>query len=79
MLFILELAFVALFFYGGLTQVILPLWNNRPVFPIFRRSGRLEHKLKEATEEVADAEMEKTITKRAQRAEALRGGSRHES
>ncbi|OGN02421.1 MAG: hypothetical protein A2655_01680 [Candidatus Yanofskybacteria bacterium RIFCSPHIGHO2_01_FULL_43_42] len=67
-----ELVVVALLLYLGVTEVVLPLWRNTPLFPMFRREGRLQHELAEATESVVEAELEKKIAETAQRAESVR-------
>ena len=67
-----ELVVVAFLLYLGVTQVVLPLWRDTPLFPMFRREGRLQHELAEATEKVVEAELEKKIAETAQRAESVR-------
>lgn len=62
---------VSLLYFGG-TQVVLPLWRNTPLFPIFRRERRLQHELVEATENVVEAELEKEIVETTERAESVR-------
>lgn len=48
---ILEISAIVLFILGMITQVIIPLWNDKPIFPIFNRSRRdLEGGLKEVHE-----------------------------
>ena len=67
-----ELVVTVLLLYLGVTQVVLPLWRDTPLFPMFRREGRLQHDLAEATEGVVEAELEKKIAETAQRAESVR-------
>ena len=69
---LVELVVMALLFYLGVTQVILPLWRNTPLFPMFRRERCLQHDLAEATEKVVEAELEKKIAETAQKAESVR-------
>lgn len=67
-----ELVVIAVMLYLGVTQVILPLWQRTLLFPMFRREGRLQHDLAEATEQVVEADLEEQIAKTAQRAESVR-------
>lgn len=69
---LLELVVMVLLLYLGVTQVVSPLWRDTPLFPMFRREGRLQHELAEATEKVVEAELEKKIAETAQRAESVR-------
>ncbi len=69
---LVELVVVALLLYLGVTQVVLPLWRDTLLFPMFRREGRLQHELAEATEEVVEAGLEKRIAETAQKAESVR-------
>ena len=69
---LVELVIMTSLLYLGITQVILPLWRDTPLFPKFRREGRLQHDLAEATEKVVEAELEKKIAETAKRAESVR-------
>lgn len=69
---LMELVLMSLLLYLGITQVVLPLWRETPLFPMFRKEGRLQHDLVEANEDVAEAELEKKIAETAQRAESVR-------
>ena len=69
---LVELVVMALLLYLGVTQVILPLWRGTPLFPMFRREGRLQHDLTEATEKVVEAELESKIVETTQKAESVR-------
>lgn len=69
---LLELAVTTTLLYLGVTQVVLPLWRDTPLFPMFRREGRLQHDLAEATEDVVEAELEKRIAETAKKAELVR-------
>lgn len=69
---LLELVVTAFLLYLGVTQVVLPLWRDTPLFPMFRREGHLQHELAEATEKVVEAELEKKIAETAQKAESVR-------
>ena len=69
---LMELVVMALLLYLGVTQVVLPLWRDTPLLPMFRREERLQHDLAEATEQVVEAELEKKIAETAQKAEAVR-------
>lgn len=37
---VIEISTIVLFIIMMITQVIVPLWKNRPIFPIFNRSRR---------------------------------------
>ena len=69
---LLELVMAASLLYLGVTQVVLPLWRETPLFPMFRREEHLQHELAEATERVVEAELEKKITEMTQKAETVR-------
>lgn len=73
---LLELVVTALLLYLGVIQVVLPLWRDTPLFPMFRREGRLQHELTEAAEKVAEAELEKRIAETTQKAESVRRTAR---
>ena len=72
LVFLMELVVTVSLLYLGVTQVVLPLWRDTPLFPIFRRERRLQHDLAEATENVVEAELEKRIAETAQKAESVR-------
>lgn len=42
---ILELIALGFFIYGVVTQVIIPLYNNTALFPIFRKQRKLEEEI----------------------------------
>ena len=67
-----ELTVAVLLLYLGVTQVVLPLWRDTPLFPMRRREGRLQHELVEATEKVVEAELEQKIAETTQKAESVR-------
>ena len=69
---LVELVVMAFLFYLGVTQIVLPLWLDTPLFPMFRREGRLQRELVEATEKVVEAELEKKIVEKAKKAESIR-------
>lgn len=69
---LLELVVSAFLLYLGVTQVVLPLWRDTPLFPMFRRERRLQYELAEATEEVVEAGLEKKIVETTQKAESIR-------
>lgn len=71
-LFLLEIAVLLTFFYVGVTQLVMPIWNGTPVFPFFRKTRQVEHALKEAKDEVELALTEKEIEHQQFRAEKLR-------
>ena len=67
-----ELVAATLLIYLGITQVVLPLWRDTPLFPAFGRERRLERELAEATEKVVEAKLEEQIAQTAQKAESVR-------
>jgi len=67
-----ELVVTVLLLYLGVTQVILPLWRDTLLFPMFRRERRLQHELAEATEQVVEAGLERKIAGTIQKAESVR-------
>lgn len=72
-LFLLDVLTIAVVVLVATTQVILPLLGGRPVFPIFRRSHRLERELVEAAAELEEAELERAVEEKRRKADALRG------
>ena len=71
-LFLLDVLTIAVVVLLTATQVILPLLRGRPIFPIFRRSHRLERDLADATAELEEAELERAVEEKRRAAEALR-------
>lgn len=67
-----ELVIMALLFYLGVTQVVLPLWRDTPLFPMFRKERHLQQELVKTTEKVVEAELEKKIVEKAKKAESIR-------
>lgn len=49
---ILEALLWSVFVLFVIFQVVVPLWKNRPPFPIFRRGAKLERELGGVLEEV---------------------------
>lgn len=49
--------------WGFITQILLPLYNNEPLFPFFRKRKKLEEKLIKATESLGDAKIVTKIKK----------------
>lgn len=72
MVALVELVVAVLLLYFGITQVILPLWRDTPLFPMFRKERHLQHNLAEATEQVVEAELEREIARTTQKAESVR-------
>lgn len=56
-----EIVVVLLLLIVGITQVVLPFWNSRPLFPAFRAPGKVEHELGEVEEELHSLELEKEV------------------
>jgi len=63
-----------LFLYGGITQIVAPLWMNRPVFPAFRQKGAVDRKLVDASEEIDVAKDERELRRLRREAEQTRKG-----
>jgi len=62
-----EYAFAALLFWVLVTQLIMPLWRGRPIFPFFRRSRDLENRLGEVRQAKDEAAIEREIEKEEQK------------
>ena len=73
---LLELVLIVLLLYLGVTQVMVPLWRDTLLFPMFRRERRLEHGLAEATESVVEAQLEQKIAETTRKAKSLRQATR---
>ena len=56
----------------SVTQVIIPLWNDLPLFPLLRRQGTLEHRRALAHGEIEEATLEVDIHGALERAENIR-------
>lgn len=76
LLVLVEFAFMAILLYGGITQVIVPLWRGTSLFPMFSTLGKgrryLKHKLTEAMEGVDNAELEQEIKNKKKQARNIR-------
>ncbi|MEK7603821.1 MAG: hypothetical protein AAB461_01740 [Patescibacteria group bacterium] len=72
LLVLMELVVGLFILYLGVTQMVLPLWRDMPLFPMFRGERRLRRKLAEATEKVAEVELQKEIDEKTQKADWLR-------
>lgn len=58
----MELLVFATIIFLGITQVIIPLWNDRPLFPLLRKKNReLRQGLTMSREDVDQAETEQAI------------------
>ena len=66
-----ELLFTAFIILGVSTQILIPLLNGSPIFPLFR-TRKVEKKLAEAHEKVEVAEIENKIEDAERQAEDLR-------
>lgn len=45
------------------TQIIVPLVRNRPIFPILRKTAKLEKELGRAEQELEDTKLEKKVSR----------------
>ena len=68
---VIELAIIALMFLLGVTQIMLPAWDNTPFFPWFRRRKTLS-RLKEAKEAIKEEELELEIQRHNEIVDVLR-------
>lgn len=57
----LTVAFVVVLLIG--TQVIIPLWNNAPLFPMFGRKASIVNQMGKAVDKMEADELEKDLTK----------------
>lgn len=58
---ILEIIAVVLAAAAIITQILVPLWQNRPTFPIFRRGRKLEKQIADLNEESLEQQLEREI------------------
>jgi hypothetical protein len=70
--FVLRLAVPVLIAVFVVTQVMVPLWGNVPLFPMFRRR-KLVKKLTEVRGAVDDAELKRQINEERARAAKVAG------
>ena len=54
------------------TQMLIPALTGGVLFPIFKKTGKLEAELAEATQEVKDAKLEKVVEAVHQEAVAIK-------
>jgi len=54
------------------TQMLIPALNGGILFPMFKKTGKLEAELAEATQEVKDATLEKVVAAKHQEAVAVK-------
>jgi len=57
------------------TQIVFPLWTNRPLFPLFRPKVNLAERLRRAQQELDDANLQHTILTVRAKAEEVRKGN----
>lgn len=57
----LEIMAVVLVFLMLVTQLIVPLWQNRLMFPWFRKISKLEHEVAVANEHKAEGRLEQIL------------------
>ena len=56
-----EVLLIALTAVGGVTQIIIPLWRNTPMFPYFSRKQKLLDVLTHVRGEIDEAEVDELI------------------
>ena len=64
---------------GAITQVLVPLYQGRRLFPLFRRTADLEWEMTVANEELALVEQEKELARRRAILEKKKGNVKKES
>lgn len=69
---LIEAVFVALLIVLSITQIIIPLWENRLLFPAFRMPAKVQHKLADVEEELESLRTEEQIQDKAREAENLK-------
>ena len=62
----------SVFLLIALTQVVVPIVRNRPLFPFFRRRGRLHSEITRARADVANAQLEVELRRLHHRAGEIR-------
>lgn len=68
-----ELLSLSALLYLFATQLIIPLWQQRPVFPMFSsKEKQIRHALEDANEEVLTAALEKKVQEKKRVAERTR-------
>ena len=60
---VIELALIALIIVFFITQVLVPAWRSRPLFPVFRRQRKLLGQLTEAQEAKDAQQIERAVSK----------------
>ncbi len=63
---------------GLASQIIIPAFQGRPLFPAFRRATRLQEDIVEAEEEVREAKLERKLHSVEKEAERVRQGENGE-
>lgn len=58
---LIEALILLVLFVVGLTQVILPILNSRPIFPIFRKRAKLESRVVDLNERKDEAKLERQL------------------
>ena len=58
---VLELVGFTLLVLVAVTQLVIPLWRGTPLFPLFRREGKLEGELERARQVRLEAELRERI------------------
>lgn len=58
---IIELIFIACTMLFLVTQIIIPVLQNRTMFPSFRKTGKLESELVDAHQEMYDVQLSQEV------------------
>ncbi len=69
----IEVIFAILVLFTVTTQMVMPLWQGKRIFPIFRRRGHAAQKVLDAHEEVETVQSETEADRLKREANKLRG------
>lgn len=73
LLAVFEFVFVAMFVVFVFSQIVVPLWRGRRLFPLLRgRRNDLGKEYADAGEDIDEARLEDDVSKRRRRADNLR-------
>jgi hypothetical protein len=59
--FALEILFITTVIIVGISQLVIPLLTNRPLFPFFRRASKIRGEIVEARGDIDAAELEREM------------------
>ena len=73
----MEIALIVLIAVLVFTQVLYPAWKETPLFPLFRKRGKLEKKMTGVRGAVSDAELANKIRREGDRLKRTRQSAPH--